>query len=535
MAMFLDAGAADFEPKFADLLAAKREVAADVDTPCGRDHRRRPRARRRGADRLHAALRPADLTRDAARPGRGDRGGGRAPAPQARSTALEFAARASRPITARQMPGRPLSPTRSASSSAGAGRAIEAVGIYVPGGTAAYPSSVLMNAVPAKVAGVDAHRHGRADAGRRAQSAGAGGGAARRRRRDLPRRRRAGGRGARLWHGDDRAGRQDRRAGQRLCRGGQAAGLRHGRHRHDRRPVRDPGHRRSRQRSGLDRRRPARPGRARRGGAVDPDHRRSAASPTRSTSAVERAARRRCRAATIAAASWRDHGAVILVRDARRGACRWSTASRRSIWRLALDDAEALAAKMRNAGAIFLGRHTPEAIGDYVAGPNHVLPTARSGAVLLGPRRARFPEADVAPELRRRQPRAIGAGGDRRSPRPKGSTRMRARSRSGSIADAAERQHGRDRPAYRQDHCSTSDSVVRRDADIEHEREVAIYDLLEDNHFAPVSPATGPFHLHLAHRGEPAGPRYPRHRADAARAVLLPLSPFRKRASKTIS
>ena len=43
---------------------------------------------------------------------------------------------------------------RSASSSAGAGRAIEAVGLYVPGGTAAYPSSVLMNAVPAKVAGV---------------------------------------------------------------------------------------------------------------------------------------------------------------------------------------------------------------------------------------------------------------------------------------------------------------------------------------------------------------------------------------------
>ena len=52
--------------------------------------------------------------------------------------------------------------------------AIEAVGLYVPGGTAAYPSSVLMNAVPAKVAGVPRHRHGGAGAGRRADAAGAG-------------------------------------------------------------------------------------------------------------------------------------------------------------------------------------------------------------------------------------------------------------------------------------------------------------------------------------------------------------------------
>jgi histidinol dehydrogenase len=47
-------------------------------------------------------------------------------------------------------------------------------------------------------------------------------------------------------------------------------------------------------------------------------------------------------------------------------------------------DAEALAAKIRNAGAIFLGAHTPEAIGDYVAGSNHVLPTARSARFSSG-------------------------------------------------------------------------------------------------------------------------------------------------------
>ena len=48
------------------------------------------------------------------------------------------------------------------------------------------------------------------------------------------------------------------------------------------------------------------------------------------------------------------------------------------------DDGEALAARIRNAGAIFIGAHTPEAIGDYVAGSNHVLPTARSARFSSG-------------------------------------------------------------------------------------------------------------------------------------------------------
>src|SRR3546814_13201774 len=51
---------------------------------------------------------------------------------------------------------------------------------------------------------------------------------------------------------------------------------------------------------------------------------------------------------------------------------------------LAVADPDALAAKVRNAGALFLGRYTPEAIGDYLAGPNHVLPTARSARFSSG-------------------------------------------------------------------------------------------------------------------------------------------------------
>ena len=51
---------------------------------------------------------------------------------------------------------------------------------------------------------------------------------------------------------------------------------------------------------------------------------------------------------------------------------------------LAIDDAEEFLAKIRNAGAVFLGRHTPEVIGDYVGGSNHVLPTARSARFSSG-------------------------------------------------------------------------------------------------------------------------------------------------------
>ncbi len=51
---------------------------------------------------------------------------------------------------------------------------------------------------------------------------------------------------------------------------------------------------------------------------------------------------------------------------------------------IATEAPDELAAQVRHAGAIFLGRHTPEAIGDYVAGPNHVLPTARSARFSSG-------------------------------------------------------------------------------------------------------------------------------------------------------
>jgi histidinol dehydrogenase len=81
----------------------------------------------------------------------------------------------------------------------------------------------------------------------------------------------------------------------------------------------------------------------------------------------------------IAGASWRDNGAIILVADLAASAPIIDRIAAEHV-ELAMDAdaAEALSGRIRHAGAIFLGRHTPEAIGDYVAGTNHVLPTSRA-------------------------------------------------------------------------------------------------------------------------------------------------------------
>ncbi len=87
--------------------------------------------------------------------------------------------------------------------------------------------------------------------------------------------------------------------------------------------------------------------------------------------------------AEIAGASWRDFGGLIVVPDLAAAAALVDRLAPEHL-ELAVADPEALAATVRNAGAIFLGRHTPEAVGDYVAGPNHVLPTARSARFSSG-------------------------------------------------------------------------------------------------------------------------------------------------------
>ena len=85
----------------------------------------------------------------------------------------------------------------------------------------------------------------------------------------------------------------------------------------------------------------------------------------------------------MAAAAWRDFGAVILVGELEAALPLIDAIAPEHVEIMAADP-ERLAAKVRNAGTIFLGPHTPEAIGDYVAGSNHVLPTARSARFFSG-------------------------------------------------------------------------------------------------------------------------------------------------------
>jgi len=87
--------------------------------------------------------------------------------------------------------------------------------------------------------------------------------------------------------------------------------------------------------------------------------------------------------AKIAGASWADFGAIILVKNLD-DAVPLADAIAAEHLEIMTADAEAFSKKIRNAGAIFLGSHTPEAIGDYVGGSNHVLPTARSARFSSG-------------------------------------------------------------------------------------------------------------------------------------------------------
>ena len=263
MPVRLDRSSADFTERFASFLATKREVSADieaatraiVDDVAARGDAALIEATRK-FDRLD--LDAGGLARD-----RRPKSTRRVKACDAATLdALKFARDRIELFHRRQLPKDERFTDALGVELGWRWSAIEAVGLYVPGGTAAYPSSVLMNAVPAKVAGVAARGDGGAVAGRQAQSAGAGGRPSRRRLRNLSRRRRAGGGGAGLWHRDDRAGGQDRRPRQRLCRRRQAAGVRQGRHRHDRRPLRSAGHRRRHRQCRLDRRRSAGAGRA---------------------------------------------------------------------------------------------------------------------------------------------------------------------------------------------------------------------------------------------------------------------------------
>ena len=86
----------------------------------------------------------------------------------------------------------------------------------------------------------------------------------------------------------------------------------------------------------------------------------------------------------VALASWEANGVTIVVEDLAAEALALANRLAAEHVELAVDDPDAMFAQIRHAGSVFLGRHTPEAVGDYVAGPNHVLPTGRRARFASG-------------------------------------------------------------------------------------------------------------------------------------------------------
>ena len=114
----------------------------------------------------------------------------------------------------------------------------------------------------------------------------------------------------------------------------------------------------------------------------------------------------------IAGASWRDYGAIISVPDLDTAA-QLSDRIAPEHLELCVAEPKTLSANITHSGAIFLGQWTPEAIGDYISGPNHVLPTARSARFSSGLSVMDFVKRTTLAEMSPDALRAIGPGAER--------------------------------------------------------------------------------------------------------------------------
>jgi histidinol dehydrogenase len=405
VALRLDQFDADFEARFAALLSAKRETAEDVETAV--------RAiiddvRRRGDAALieythkfdHLALAPEGLAIADGAFAEADR----QVTAEARA-ALALAARRIEAFHRRQLPADDLYTDAEGVGLGLRWTAVEAVGLYVPGGTAAYPSSVLMNAIPARVAGVErivmvvptpdgtinplilvAARLAGVDEVYRVGGAQAV---------------------AALAYGTETVRPVDKIVGpgnayvaaaKRLVFGTVGIDMIAG-------PsevvvVADADNDPDWIASDL---------------LAQAEHDAAAQAilvtdSPRLAAAVVAAVERQLKVlprAGIAAASWRDHGAIVTVGSLAAGAELANRLAPEHL-ELAVAEPEALLARIRNAGAVFLGRHTPEVIGDYVGGPNHVLPTARSARFSSGLSVFDFLKRTTLLKLGTEQLRALG-------------------------------------------------------------------------------------------------------------------------------
>jgi histidinol dehydrogenase len=410
MPVFLDATAADFEAAFTTLLNAKREDSPDVDATVA-DIIADVRARGDVAViELTAKFDRITLTSDSLRISSEEVAKACEEVPHEDRVALELAAARIRAYHERQLP-EDAEWTDDAGATLGwRWSAVSAAGLYVPGGLASYPSSVLMNAIPAKVAGVsrlamvvptpdgilnplvllaaqisgvdEIYRIGGAQAV------------------------------AALAYGTDTIAPVDKITGPGNAFVAAAK-------------------RRVFGKVGIDMIAGPSEILVIADGDNDPDwialdllsqaeHDESAQSLLITTDpafgkAVAAAVEKRLETlqrAHIAGPSWRDFGAIITVPDLTTAA-RLADRIAPEHLELCVADPHALSAQITHAGAIFLGQWTPEAIGDYVGGPNHVLPTARSARFSSGLSVLDFMKRTTLAHMTPEALRAIGPAAER--------------------------------------------------------------------------------------------------------------------------
>ncbi len=405
MPVFLDSTSADFETRFTALLSAKREDSPDVDDVVAgiiADVRKKGDA---AVLALTAKFDRLVLTSETMRFSAAEIEAECARVPEAEARALELAAERIRAYHVRQMPEDAAWTDPEGAKLGWRWTPVSAAGLYVPGGLASYPSSVLMNAVPAKVAGVERLAicvptpDGVVNPAVLLAAKIAG----------VDEIYRIGGAQAiaALAYGTESIAPVDKITGPGNAFVAAAK-------------------RRVFGKVGIDMIAGPSEILVIADADNDPDwlaldlmsqaeHDESAQALLICTDAafgqkVAAAVEKRLETLErreIAGASWRDFGAIITVSDLDEAA-RLSNRIAPEHLELCVADPEALAEKCVHAGAIFLGAWTPEAIGDYVGGPNHVLPTARSARFSSGLSVMDFLKRTT---MARMSPEALGAIG----------------------------------------------------------------------------------------------------------------------------
>ncbi|SFL65290.1 histidinol dehydrogenase [Shimia aestuarii] len=381
MPQFLNANAPDFESRFAALLGAKREDSPDVDAVVA-DIIADVRARGDAAViELTAKFDRLELTPDTLRFSDADIDAFCAEVNDEDRAALELAAERIRAYHARQMPEDALWTEETGAMLGWRWTPVSAAGLYVPGGLASYPSSVLMNAIPAKVAGVErlaivvptpdgvanplvllAARLAGVDEVYRIGGAQAV---------------------AALAYGTDTIAPVDKITGPGNAFVAAAKRRVFGKVGID--MIAGPSEilviadkDNNPDWIALDLLSQAEHDESAQSILITDDEDFGQAVAQAVDKRLETLERR-----DIAGVSWRDYGAVITVPDLKTAADLSNRVAPEHL-ELCVADPDALAEDITHAGAIFLGQYTPEAIGDYVGGPNHVLPTARSARFSSG-------------------------------------------------------------------------------------------------------------------------------------------------------